>query len=167
MFVNSLLDARPLPRLSVFAQGYYGYPGYDQFDAMFNRTWTLNGMVGVRLSWNIGALYTRKNDRAKLAAHRETVETARETFLFNNRMAGIQHTDGIEKYRQMIAADHEIVSLRSDVRRAAESKLEHGIIDTDNLLQEITRENQSRIDLATHTILMLQEGYNLKYTKNN
>ena len=82
-------------------------------------------------------------------------------------MAEIQHTDGIAKYRQMIAADHEIVSLRSDVRRAAESKLEHGIIDTDNLLQEITRENQSRIDLATHTILMMQESYNLKYTKNN
>ena len=162
-----LLDARLLPRLSVFAQGYYGYPGYDQFDAMFNRTWTLNGIAGVRLSWNIGALYTRKNDRAKLAAHRGTVQTARETFLFNNRMAEIQHTDGIAKYRQMIAADHEIVSLRSEVRRAAESKLEHGIIDTDNLLQEITRENQSRIDLATHTILMLQEGYNLKYTKNN
>ena len=57
---ESLLNARLLPKLSVFAQGYYGYPGYDQFDAMFNRDWKLNGMIGVRLSWNIGALYTRK-----------------------------------------------------------------------------------------------------------
>lgn len=164
---ESLLNARLLPKLSVFAQGYYGYPGYDQFDAMFNRTWKLNGMVGVRLSWNIGALYTRKNDRAKLNTRRGLIESARETFLFNNHLLEIQQNDGIAKYRQLIADDRDIVSLRSDVRRAAESKLEHGIIDTNNLLQEITRENQSRIDLSTHTILMLKENYDLKYTTNN
>lgn len=164
---ESLLNARLLPKLSVFAQGYYGYPGYDQFDAMFNRTWKLNGMVGVRLSWNIGALYTRKNDRAKLNTRRSLIESARETFLFNNHLLEIQQNDGIVKYRQLIADDREIVSLRSDVRRAAESKLEHGIIDTNNLLQEITRENQSRIDLSTHTILLLKENYDLKYTVNN
>lgn len=33
---EKLLNARLLPKLSVFAQGYYGYPGYDQFNAMFN-----------------------------------------------------------------------------------------------------------------------------------
>lgn len=164
---EKLLNARLLPRLSVFAQGYYGYPGYNQFEAMFNRTWKLNGIVGVRLSWNIGALYTRKNDCAKLSTRRGVVESARETFLFNNRLLEIQQSDGIAKYRQLIVDDKEIVSLRSDVRRAAESKLEHGIIDTNNLLQEITRENQSRIDLSTHTILMLKESYDLKYTTNN
>lgn len=164
---ESLLNARLLPKLSVFAQGYYGYPGYDQFDAMFNRNWKLNGMIGVRLSWNIGALYTRKNDRAKLNTRRGLVESARETFLFNNHLLEIQQTDGIAKYRQMITDDHEIVALRSDVRQSAESRLEHGIIDTNNLLQEITRENQSRIDLSTHTILMLKESYDLKYTTNN
>lgn len=164
---ESLLNARLLPKLSVFAQGYYGYPGYDQFDAMFNRDWKLNGMIGVRLSWNIGALYTRKNDRSKLNTRRGLVESARETFLFNNHLLEIQQTDGIAKYRQMITDDHEIVALRSDVRQSAESRLEHGIIDTNNLLQEITRENQSRIDLLTHTILMLKESYDLKYTTNN
>lgn len=162
-----LLNARLHPKLSVFAQGYYGYPGYDMFDAMFNRDWKLNGMIGVRLSWNIGALYTRKNDRAKLNTHRGLVESARETFLFNNHLTEIQQSDGIAKYRQMIKDDQEIVALRSDVRRSAESRLEHGIIDTNNLLQEITRENQSRIDLSTHTILMLKESYDLKYTTNN
>lgn len=164
---ESLLNARLLPKLSVFAQGHYGYPGYDRFDAMFNRTWKLNGTVGVRLSWNIGALYTRKNDRAKLDTRRGLIESARKTFLFNNHLLEIQRNDGIVKYRQLISDDREIVSLRSDVRRAAESKLEHGIIDTNNLLQEITRENQSRIDLSTHTILMLKEIYDLKYTMNN
>lgn len=164
---ESLLSSRLLPKLSLFVQGFYGYPGYNQFEAMMSRDWKLGGMAGVRLSWNIGALYTRKNDKAQLTARRGLIETARETFLFNSRLTEIQHAGGIEKYRKMIEGDKEIVRLRQDVRTAAESKLDHGIIDTDNLLQEITRENQSRIDLATHTILMLQESYNLKYTKNN
>lgn len=162
-----LLRAGLLPKLSVFAQGFYGYPGYNQFEAMYDRSWKLNGMVGIRLTWNIGALYTNKNDRARINVNRNLVETARETFLFNSRMLEVQQSDGIAKYRQMIADDREIVALRSNVRHAAESKLEHGVIDTDNLLQEITRENQSRIDLATHTIMMLQECYNLKITTNN
>lgn len=164
---ESLLSSRLLPKLSLFAQGFYGYPGFNQFEAMMSRSWKLGGMAGVRLSWNIGALYTRKNDKAQLAARRGLIETARETFLFNSRLTEIQQACGIEKYRKMIEGDKEIVRLRQDVRKSAEAKLDHGIIDTDNLLQEITRENQSRIDLATHTILMLQESYNLKYTKNN
>lgn len=164
---ESLLSSRLLPKLSLFAQGFYGYPGYNQFEAMMSRDWKLGGMAGVRLSWNIGALYTRKNDKAQLTARRGLIETARETFLFNSRLTEIQQACGIEKYRKMIEGDKEIVRLRQDVRKSAEAKVDHGIIDTDNLLQEITRENQSRIDLATHTILMLQESYNLKYTKNN
>lgn len=164
---EDLLKARLLPRLSLFAQGSYGYPGYDQFDAMVHHRWKQNTMVGARVSWNIGALYTNKNDRARLQTDRRFVETARQTFLFNNRLQEIQHSDGITKYRQMLANDHKIVILRSDNRRAAESKLQHGIIDTDNLLQEITRENRSRIDLSTHTIMMLKETYDLKYTTNN
>lgn len=162
-----LLNARVMPRISVFAQGFYGYPGYDQFDAMFSRSWKLGGMVGARITWNIGALYTRKNDRAKLHTGRQMVESARETFLFNTHLLELQQADGILKYRELIKEDGKIISLRTDVRRAAESKLEHGIIDTNNLLQEITRENQSRIDLSTHTILLLKENYDLRYTLNN
>lgn len=163
---EKLLDTRLLPQVSAFAQGFFGYPGYDQFDAMFNRQWKLNGMIGVRVSWNIGALYTRKNDLAKLGTQRLSVETARQTFLFNNRLVEVQQRDGISKYAQLLAADREIVALRTEVRKTAESKLEHGVIDTDNLIREITNENRSLIDLSTHTLMMLKEKYDLNYTLN-
>ena len=44
------LDAALLPRLGVFAQGYYGYPGYNMFKDMMGREWSWNGMVGARLT---------------------------------------------------------------------------------------------------------------------
>ena len=64
------LDAAMMPRLGVFAQGYYGYPGYNMFEDMMSRKFSWNGMIGARLTWNIGALYTRKNDKAKLQVQR-------------------------------------------------------------------------------------------------
>jgi len=161
------LHSALLPRLSVFAQGFYGYPGYNLFEDMMHRQWSWNGMVGARLSWNIGALYTHKNEKAKLQVARQTAENSRDVFLFNNRLEQIQQSENISRYQQLMAADDEIITLRSQVRKAAESKLAHGIIDVNDLLREIKAENAARVQQSTHEIEMLKEIYNQKYTTNN
>lgn len=163
---EKLLDTSLMPKLSVFAQGFYGYPGYNTFEDMFSRKWSLNGMVGTRLTWNISQFYTNKGDKAKLQLQRQQTENARETFLFNNKLKQMQQNEAIEKYRQLMKDDESIVVLRKEVRQAAESKLAHGIIDTNALLQEINRENQAKIELATHEVEMLQQIENLKLTLN-
>ena len=164
---KKLLDASVRPKLSLFAQGYYGSPGYDMFNDMFDHDWTLNGTVGVRLSWNISKLYTRKNDKRKLDLARNQIKTAQDVFLFNNSLQSTHEVTTIDQYRKMMAEDDDIISLRTSVRQAAESKLKHGIIDVNNLLQEITRENQARIDRSSHEIELLKNIYELKNTINN
>lgn len=151
-----------MPRLSLFAQGYYGYPGFNMYGDMFSHKWTLNGLAGARLTWNIGALYTNKNDKKKLGMQRMQVENAREVFLFNNNLQSVQESETISGYRKIIADDDNIITLRSSVRKAAESKLAHGIVDINKLVQEITRENQAKINKSTHEIEMLQHIYSLE-----
>ena len=163
---EKLLDTTLMPKLSVFAQGFYGYPGYNTFEDMFSRKWSLNGMIGARLTWSISQFYTNKGDKAKLQLQRQQTENARETFLFNNNQQQMQQNEAIEKYRKLMQDDENIVALRREVRQAAESKLAHGIIDTNALLQEINRENQAMIELATHEVEMLQQMENLKFTLN-
>ena len=158
------LDATLMPRLGVFAQGYYGYPGYNMFEDMMGRKLSWNGMLGARLTWNIGALYSRKNDKAKLQAERETAEANRERFLLDNKMEQIQQNENISRYRQLMIDDEEIISLRSSIRKAAESKLAHGIIDVNDLVREINSENKARVEQCIHEIEMLKEIYNLKIT---
>ena len=160
------LDTKLRPTLGLYAQGYYGYPGLNMFEDMISRKWSLNGIVGIKLSWNIGALYTHKNDKAKLKAQRELIENAREVFLFNNNMEQIQQTENVSRYRTMMQGDDEIIALRTNVRKAAESKLSHGIIDVNSLLREINNENAAKTQQAIHEIDMLKEMYNLKYTNN-
>lgn len=161
------LDAAVLPKLGVFAQGFYGYPGYNMFEDMMHHRWSLNGMVGARLTWNIGALYTRKNDKAKIQLQRESLETSRDVFLFNNNLEQIQQNEAIVKYRKLMADDEEIISLRTSVRKAAESKLSHGIIDVNDMVKAINSENAALVQRSMHEIELLREIYNLRYTTNN
>lgn len=160
------LDTQLRPKLGLFAQGFYGYPGLNMFEDMMNRKWSLNGIVGIKLSWNVSALYTHKNDKAKLNAQREMIENAREVFLFNNKLEEIQQSENISRYQTMMKSDDEIIVLRTNVRKAAESKLAHGIIDVISLLREINNENAAKTQQSIHEIDMLKEMYNLKYTNN-
>ena len=160
------LDARLKPHLGLFAQGFYGYPGLNMFEDMMQHKWSLNGLVGVKLSWNICALYTHKNDKARLRLQREQIENAREVFLFNNSIDEIQQKENINRYRKMMQNDDEIIDLRTHIRKAAESKLAHGIIDVNSLLREINNENAAKAQQAIHEIDMLKEMYNLKFTNN-
>ncbi len=164
---DKALKAALLPRVGVFAQGYYGYPGYNMFKDMMGRDWSWNGMVGARLTWNIGALYTHHNDKAKVQLQRETAQNQREVFLFNNRLEQMQHNEAIERYRSLMSQDQEIIALRGQVRKAAESKLSHGIIDVNDLLRDINSENAARVQQSIHEIEMLKQMYDLKYTTNN
>ena len=66
-----------------------------------------------------------------------------------------------------MAQDGEIISLRHAVRKAAESKLAHGIIDVNDLVREINQENAAYVQQSMHEIEMLKEIYDNKYTTNN
>lgn len=160
------LDTQLRPKLGLFAQGFYGYPGLNMFEDMMNRKWSLNGIVGIKLSWNVSTLYTHKNDKARLNAQREMIENAREVFLFNNKLEEMQQNENINRYQTMMKSDDEIIVLRTNVRKAAESKLTHGIIDVISLLREINNENAAKTQQSIHEIDMLKEMYNLKYTNN-
>ena len=161
------LNAVLMPKVGVFAQGFYGYPGLNMFEDMMHHQWSLNGIIGARVTWNIGALYTRKNDKAKLQLQRDMTENSREVFLFNNNLEQIQQHENIERYQKLMAHDGEIISLRQAVRKAAESKLAHGIIDVNDLVREINQENAACVRQSVHEIEMLKEIYDNKYTTNH
>lgn len=160
------LNSQLMPKLGLFAQGYYGYPGLNIFDDMMRHEWSLNGIAGIKLSWNIGALYTRSADKTKLRMQRDMADNAREVFLFNNDMEQMQQNADIIRYREMMKRDDEIITLRGNVRKAAESKLGHGIIDVTGLIREINNENAAKVQKAIHEIDMLREIYNLKFSVN-
>ncbi len=164
---EKLLRSTLMPRVSAFAQGYYGYIGFDLMHDMMHRSPSLNALVGLRVVWSIGSLYTYRNDRSRLSLQRSEIDTQRETFLFNTRLRSAQETEAVAGYRRLLADDDQIINLRETVRKAAESKLNHGIIDVNNLLQEISKENQARLARSQHQLEMIQHMYKDKIIHNN
>lgn len=161
-----LVKAATRPRFGLFAQGYYGYPGMDYFQSMMSPDWSWNAMAGVKMSWNFGAYYTRKNSLAKLRTAKEQVEVQREIFLFNTRLQTAEESGDIARLRKALADDDRIVALRRSVREAAESKLRNGVIDTDDLLRKITDEAEAATARSAREIELLKTIYELKHTIN-
>ncbi len=160
------LDAQLLPQLGFFAQGYYGNPGLNLFEDMMKRRWSWNGIAGLKLTWNLSALYTHRNEKSKLRVQRELIENARQQFLFNNRLDETQQSENVRRFRAIAQRDGEIIALRTAVRKAAESKLAHGIIDVNGLLREINKENAAKTQQAIHEIDMLKAMYDQKFSHN-
>ena len=154
------------PRFGLFAQGYYGYPGLDYFGSMMTSDWTWNALVGVRMTWNFGGYYTRRNSLLRLRTARLQVEVDRDLFLFDNRLQQASETGEIARLRRALADDDRIVQLRRSVREAAESALRNGVIDTNGLLRKIADEDAASAARSAREIELLKTIYELKHTMN-
>ena len=163
---EQMVDVSLAPRVALFAQGYYGYPGLNMFENMVSHRWTLNGIVGVRMNWNISSLYTSKTSRRQLQNARDNVMLQREVFAFNSRLQAEQESAEVRRIREAIADDDRIVALRSRVREAAEVRLQEGMIDTHELLGKISDETSAKIARSTHQIELVKAIYDLKHTLN-
>lgn len=163
---NASITANMMPKIGLFAQLYYGYTGFDYFENMMNRNPSFNILAGVKLSWNIGALYNKKNDRMKLKLSSDNINVERDIFLFNINLQSRSQLDHIDELKAVIKNNDRIVELRTNVRKAAESQLDNGIIDATALLTKLTDEKQARLTAAYHEIQLLQSIYELKYTLN-
>lgn len=163
---NASITANMMPKIGLFAQLYYGYTGFDYFENMMNRNPSFNILAGVKLSWNIGALYNKKNDRIKLKLSSDNINVERDIFLFNINLQSRSQLDHIDELKAVIKNNDRIVELRTNVRKAAESQLDNGVIDATALLTKLTDEKQARLTAAYHEIQLLQSIYELKYTLN-
>lgn len=146
-----------LPKFGFLAQGFYGYPGYNMFEDMMRHRWSLNAMVGAKLTWNLSAFYTRKNDKAKIEQQREMIENHRQTFLFNNHLQQVETEENMRKYQELMKNDAALLQLRTAVRKAGESKLAHGIIAISDLLRDINAETAARVQQTIHEIEWLKQ----------
>lgn len=160
------ITASVMPKIGLLAQAYYGYPGFDYFESMMNRNASFNILAGVKVSWNIGAFYTKKNDRRKLRLSSENIAVERDAFLFNTSMKTRSQLDHIDELKAVMKENDRIVELRTNVRKAAESQLDNGVIDTTDLLTKLTDEKQARLTASYHEIQLIQSIYKLKYTLN-
>lgn len=163
---NASITASTMPKVGLFAQAYYGYPGFDYFESMMSRNPSFNLLAGVKVAWDIDAFYRKKNEHRKLQLASDQIAVERDIFLFNTHLKTQSQQDHIDELKAVMKEDNRIVELRANVRKAAESQLDNGIIDATDLLAKLTDEKQARLNASYHEIQLLQSIYQLKYTLN-
>lgn len=163
---NASIMVSTMPKVGLFAQAYYGYPGFNYFESMLNHDLSFNILAGVKVSWNIGAFYIKKNNLRKLRISSDNIAVERDVFLFDTNMQVQSQLDHIDELKAIMKKNDRIVELRANVRKAAESQLDNGVIDATALLTILTDEKQARLTASYHEIQLLQSIYQLKYTLN-
>ncbi|MDE5806841.1 MAG: TolC family protein [Muribaculaceae bacterium] len=163
---DKLTEVSLMPKIGFFAQAYYGYPGFNYFKSMMNRELSFNFLAGVRISWNIDSFYSKKNNLRKIELDAENILAEKDLFLFNTRMNSVAQKGKAQGLHDLMESDVKIIGLRENVRKAAESQLENGVIDATALLAKIADENVAKLNEKYHQIEYIQEYYKFKYTLN-
>lgn len=157
------ITAAKTPRIGAFVQGAYGQPGLD----MFKTGLTPYAIGGLKLSWNVSGFYTSKNNKAKIEVEKNSIEAARETFLFNTNLELEQSTAEIKRIKAQMVDDDQIIELRGNIKRSAEAKVAQGTLTVTEMLREVTAENAAMRTRALHEVELLMTLYDIKYKTNN
>ncbi len=160
---NSAIQARNMPKFALFAEGGYGRPGLNMMEDKFKPF----AIGGIKLTWSIGGLYTKKNDERLINTNINNLEIQKETFLFNTNMELTRGMSEIQKMKDLLSKDNEIIQLRDRVKHAGESRYKNGTYQMNELIRDINNESLARQTKALHEIQYLMNIYSYKQTQGN
>jgi len=160
---NKELQADLMPKFSVFATGGYGRPGLNMLKSDFSGYF----LTGARLSWNFGSRYTNGNAKSLIQNNINSILTQQETFLFNVKMDIPRKLSDIDKYREQIKYDDDIIALRIAIRESSEAKMANGALSGIDLMRDVYAENLAKQTKIVHEIEWLLATYNLKFAANS
>ncbi|MFN3794995.1 MAG: TolC family protein [Chitinophagaceae bacterium] len=149
---NKLVDQKAAPKLSAFAQGGYGRPGLNMLKNEFAFFYT----TGLRLQWSISSLYTNKHEKELTRISSRMNEVQKDQFMLQTNAALRQQLAEINKYKQLLSTDQQLIGLRVKVKETAAAQLENGLITPADYVREVQAEDQARQNALIHEMQLLQ-----------
>ena len=153
--------AKGMPRIGLFAQGAYANPGLNMFKSGFSPYF----MGGISLSWNLSGLYTYGDENKNLNINANSIAIQKETFLFNLNQQVSKTNSDIEKAKELMQKDDEIIALREQIKTTSEVKVENGTLSVNDYLQDIVLADMARQNKVLHEMQWLLALYQLNIEK--
>jgi len=147
---KSLVNTKVMPRFYAFGQGGYGRPGFNMLSNDFDFFY----IVGAKMSWNISGFYQSGREKRIIDIQKNILNTQKETFDKNLKIASQKDAADITKYKQLIGKDDEIIRLRQNITKTASIQLENGVITATEYVTELNAEMQAKLNLELHKIQM-------------
>lgn len=151
------------PKAFLFFNGGYGRPALNFLDNSFQPYY----LFGVKVTWNIDNLYTKKTDNQLLLLELNKIEE-QKTMLFERIDIEKEKLDTeLRLIETLIAQDNEILDLRQKMKSTAESQFQNGTITANELLQFINDESEVMQRMELRKIQTIKQQYLLEHITGN
>ena len=154
--LNTLIS----PKLNLSLQGGYGRPGMNMLSGDFSGYF----VAGLKLQWNIGALYTRGLDKRRVNADAQKIDLTRKSFILNSSVEAEQKNNAILKARDVLEKDSEIIGLRQRIRASGENQYREGTIKMNDYLSMLDEEYKAKANESMHEVQLMMAVYDMKNT---
>ena len=154
--LNTLIS----PKLNLSLQGGFGRPGMNMLSGDFSGYF----VAGLKLQWNIGALYTRGLDKRKVNVDAQKIDLTRKSFILNSSVEAEQKNNAILKARDVLEKDSEIIGLRQRIRASGENQYREGTIKMNDYLSMLDEEYKAKANESMHEVQLMMAVYDMKNT---
>ena len=157
---QTLSAAQDRPRLSTYGRVGYGQPGLN-FVASAFETYALGG---VRLQWNAWTWGAGGREREALALQQQVVSADEEAFAKSVTTAIEGDETSIDRLQRSLATDERIVTLREQVERSTQARLQEGVVTASEYLDRSAELLQARFARVGHEVELAQASARLLTT---
>ena len=156
------LNTAFIPKLSLFANGYYGRPGLN----MMNYSNHYSGLVGVSMTWNIDALYSNAHQRKLINLDKEMTRNQQSVYEIEMNRQIDNLNANLSKNRELANSDDQIIKIRSNIKDVASVQLRNGAITLTDYLIKLNDEAQAMVNKSIHRIEYLMDGAKMRTLLN-
>jgi len=145
---KTLANTRNIPRISAFGEAGYGKPGYNMFNEGFDTYY----MLGAKLSWNLWDWGQAGKEKHILSFQQELVHSQAATFDLSTKIGAMKQWAEVQKFRDIMVKDNEIIKLRERISHSAAAQFDNGVMTSTDYLIELNQEIQARLSMETHRL---------------
>lgn len=145
------LHASLYPKIQVFAQGGYTQPGLNMLNPDPSAWW----LVGIRGSLALDAYYTYQAHTQTIESRMEQVGMQVNQFTLEEEIRLHRQLKDIERLKETIELDKELIALKVSIQKTDEAKIETGSLSVSDLIEEMNEVTLAEMKKAEHEVQLL------------
>ena len=157
---SELLKRQTFPKIMAFGTAGYGKPGLN----MLNNSFDDYFLAGLKIQWNIFDFQTNKKQQMANNLNLDLIENQEAIFLWQQNNTVQNYNSEIEKIKNLILSDLQIIEYRKKIVETASKQLKHDLITSSEYTAEINNLLEAEINQKTHEIQLALAKTNYKIT---
>ncbi len=147
---KGMVKSAYLPKIGVFADAGLGLPGYD----IFKDEVAPMAKVGINLQWHIFDWNKGSLKKQSIELSQNMMRIQQDRLKHQIGVKSAMEQTNIEKARQLMINDEELLELYSSISKAYASQLNNGTITSSEYVQQLNKEQEARANLELHKLQM-------------